>query len=683
MPDRLVAHPQRRCARNQSKVTQLLVDANADPTLAMASSGTTPAAIAQKNGHAEVMEVIQKAAPASAPPAEEPEEQVEEAEPEEQGTVKSDAEKARIDATFKDSKYINLAEPDLGGLEEDDAEQLYRMVECVEMPAGTDVLQQGTTGEFYYGIESGACDVLVDDKKVHEMGAGVSFGEISLIHGTPCSATIRVTSDAKLWRVNEDTFLEVRQSDGEGFVGKSDDDKRRIDETFAGCRWIDFGQLVNPELLYTSMIEDTRKPGDGGDLITQGEDGKWFYGIEDGECEVLVNGKAVGTLGAGTSFGELALMNKTKCSATIRVTKTCKLWKLDQYTFEVLLMRNANSQLGRLKSFLTHVALLQELDDKELGTVAEQLKEISYGPGDAIIEEGAEGSALYIVDSGTARATKKGTDAVLMEYEKGEWFGELALMKAGQKRSATVTAVDAVKCLELPRETFEAFMGKCEDIVKRDMEKYDAVNNKMRRDAGEAETPRHASARQKGRIDGSMEFLAELQSLPGGANCADCGEPKPNWGSSNTGALICLACSGVHRLIGAHNSKMLSVKLDAWEPDLQENMRLGNDAVNARLEAILKPEDKPKDNTNREKLEDFIHSKCVPSFFTRARHHMTRWLSLPVCTKRLGCSLPRDAFLACAAGMWRRTSWRAAAARSKSSRPARPRRASDPSPTSA
>ena len=32
------------------------------------------------------------------------------------------------------------------------------------------------------------------------------------------------------------------------------------------------------------------------------------------------------------------------------------------------LMRNANSQLGRLKSFLTHVALLQELDDKELGT---------------------------------------------------------------------------------------------------------------------------------------------------------------------------------------------------------------------------------------------------------------------------------------------------------------------------
>ena len=77
LPDRLVAHPQRRCARNQSKVTQLLVDANADPTLAMASSGTTPAAIAQKNGHAEVMEVIQKAAPASAPPAEEPEEQVE------------------------------------------------------------------------------------------------------------------------------------------------------------------------------------------------------------------------------------------------------------------------------------------------------------------------------------------------------------------------------------------------------------------------------------------------------------------------------------------------------------------------------------------------------------------------------------------------------------------------------
>ena len=39
------------------------------------------------------------------------------------------------------------------------------------------------------------------------------------------------------------------------------------------------------------------------------------------------------------------------------------------------------------------------------------------------------------------------------------------------------------------------------------------------------------------------------QGLPGGDKCCDCGAPGPNWASSNTGALICLPCSGVHRCV--------------------------------------------------------------------------------------------------------------------------------------
>ena len=625
MCGRIVAH-----FRNKPKVAKLLMDANADASLAMKASGTTPEVIAQKNGHSDVIEIVSnssdqdkskvpeadaKPAEAEAAAAEEPEE-VEEAEPEEaKGTEKSDDEKERIHATFKESKYVHI-----DGLDEDETAQVYRMMESVEIKAGQDVLSQGETGEFYYGIEAGKCEVLVDGNSVAKLGAGVSFGEISLIHGTPCAATIRVSEDATLWKLDEETFNEIRVRDGEGFVEKSDEVKARIDATFATCRWINFKTLVNPALLYTSMMEETREPGEGGDLITQGEDGLFFYGIEDGECEVIVNGKSIAKMGAGSSFGELALMNKTKCAATIRVTKPCKLWKLDQGTFEILLMRNANNQLGRLKSFLTHVALLSSLDDKELESVAEQLKTVKYNTGDTIIEEGDDGDSLYIMDEGTARATKKdindddGEPKVLMEYEKGEWFGELALM-GDAKRGATIKAVGSVKCLQLPRSTFEAFMGKCEDIVKRDKEKYDQVNAAFKSAQGEPETPRTQSARQAGRIDGSMEYLAELQALPGGMNCADCGEAKPTWGSSNTGALICLSCSGVHRLIGAHNSKMLSVKLDAWEPELVENMKEGNEAVNARLEKLLKPEDKPQEGCAREKLEDFIYSKYVAKNF--------------------------------------------------------------------
>lgn len=454
------------------------------------------------------------------------------------------------------------------------------------------------------GLEDGECEVLVDEKPVAKLPGGVSFGEISLIYGTPCAATIRVAAPSTLWKVDKATFEDVRETDGEGLVSKSSSEKARIDRTFEACRWIDFKTLVNPDLLYTSLVAEVREPGEAGDLITQGQPGEYFYGIEDGECEVIVNDKSVATIGSGASFGELALMNGTPCAATVRVTKPTKLWKLDQDTFKVLLMRGAQGQLARKKTFLTHVQLLSTLDEKELETVADNLEQVSFEPSEQIIREGDEGDSLYIVDAGSARATKAGSDDVLMEYEKGEWFGELALIK-DQKRGASVHAIGRVTALKMPRGTFETFLGKCEEIVKRDAEKYEEINKKMAvEDGAVAETPRSAA-----RISGSMALLKELQALPGGELCADCDEEGPNWGSSNTGALICLACSGVHRHIGPDYSKMLSVKLDAWEPHLVENMRKGNTAVNAEMEKLLKPADKPKPGGDREALEDFIHSK--------------------------------------------------------------------------
>ena len=658
--------------RNHPKVSQLLIDGGADPSMAMKKTGTTPVVIAQKNGHSDVIRVVEatpdpsdkakkaenehakqkvaaaqkakdnasaakaaqtktdaaagaaaaeaKAAKAKAAKAKADAEAAAAclaveaaaaAAAEEEAAAaaaaagaaaaesKTDEEKARIRKTFDGNKWVRIDD-----LEDADVESLMRDTVEQSYSVGEEVITQGNDGDFFYGLEEGECEVLVDDKKVATLGNGVCFGEISLIYGTPCAATIKVSKDAKIWKMGPSTFEEIRETDGEGLVSKSDEQKQRIDDTFASCRWINFKELVNPDLLYTSLVEEIRVPGEAGDLITQGERGEFFYGIEYGECEVFVGTKKVATLSSGQSFGELALMNGKPCAATVRVAKETKLWKLDSGTFKVLLMRGAQGQLARKKTFLTHVALLSTLDDKELETVADNLEQVVFEPGEAIINEGDEGDSLYIVDEGSARATKEGIDHPLMEYEKGEWFGELALIK-DQKRGASVHAIGTVTALKMPRKTFETFLGKCEEIVKRDAEKYEIMNKQIG-SSDEPETPRTAA-----RISGSLELLQELHSLPGGNECADCGEAKPNWGSSNTGALICLSCSGVHRHIGPDYSKMLSVKLDAWERHLVDNMRKGNTAVNAEMEALLKTSDKPKPGADRVALENFIHSKYV------------------------------------------------------------------------
>ncbi|KAI3785930.1 hypothetical protein L1987_45056 [Smallanthus sonchifolius] len=81
-----------------------------------------------------------------------------------------------------------------------------------------------------------------------------------------------------------------------------------------------------------------------------------------------------------------------------------------------------------------------------------------------------------------------------------------------------------------------------------------------------------------------------LKSVPGNDKCADCGSPEPDWASLNLGVLICIECSGVHRNLGCHISKVRSLELDVkvWEPSVITLFQsLGNVFVNSIWEKSL------------------------------------------------------------------------------------------------
>lgn len=60
----------------------------------------------------------------------------------------------------------------------------------------------------------------------------------------------------------------------------------------------------------------------------------------------------------------------------------------------------------------------------------------------------------------------------------------------------------------------------------------------------------------------------------------------PQWASTNFGTLLCIECSGIHRSLGVHVSKVKSLMLDKWEPESIEVMlRLGNAKANQIYEA--------------------------------------------------------------------------------------------------
>nr|XP_020820318.1 arf-GAP with coiled-coil, ANK repeat and PH domain-containing protein 2 isoform X2 [Phascolarctos cinereus] len=111
--------------------------------------------------------------------------------------------------------------------------------------------------------------------------------------------------------------------------------------------------------------------------------------------------------------------------------------------------------------------------------------------------------------------------------------------------------------------------------------------------------------------------LQRVQGIPGNASCCDCGLPDPRWASINLGITLCIECSGIHRSLGVHFSKVRSLTLDTWEPELLKLMcELGNDVINRVYEAKIEKMGikKPQPGQRQEK-EAYIKAKYVERKF--------------------------------------------------------------------
>ncbi|KAJ0046071.1 hypothetical protein Pint_04434 [Pistacia integerrima] len=108
------------------------------------------------------------------------------------------------------------------------------------------------------------------------------------------------------------------------------------------------------------------------------------------------------------------------------------------------------------------------------------------------------------------------------------------------------------------------------------------------------------------------KILEGLLKLPENRECADCKAKGPRWASVNLGIFICMQCSGIHRSLGVHISKVRSATLDTWLPEQVAFIQsMGNEKANSYWEAELPP------NYDRVGIENFI----------RAKYEEKRWVA--------------------------------------------------------
>lgn len=212
-------------------------------------------------------------------------------------------------------------------------------------------------------------------------------------------------------------------------------------------------------------------------VISQGDAGDYFYIVENGHFDIYIHssgsvqpgpdglGNKVATTGPGGSFGELALMYNAPRAATVISTEAkSTLWALDRITFRRILMDSAFQRRRMYEAFLEEVPLLSSLKPYERSKIADALDTIKYPANSTIINEGDPGDAFYLLESGEAEAFKNGTS--VKNYNRGDYFGELALLD-DKPRAASIVTKTEVKVARLGRDGFKRLLGPVQEIMRR------------------------------------------------------------------------------------------------------------------------------------------------------------------------------------------------------------------------
>ncbi|XP_067404754.1 arf-GAP with GTPase, ANK repeat and PH domain-containing protein 1 isoform X11 [Emydura macquarii macquarii] len=126
------------------------------------------------------------------------------------------------------------------------------------------------------------------------------------------------------------------------------------------------------------------------------------------------------------------------------------------------------------------------------------------------------------------------------------------------------------------------------------------------------------SSKNKSRLTSQNEAMAlqSIRNIRGNSHCVDCKAQDPDWASLNLGALMCIECSGIHRNLGTHLSRVRSLDLDDWPIELIKVMSsIGNELANSVWEESNQGRMKPSSDSTREEKERWIRAKYEQKLF--------------------------------------------------------------------
>ena len=322
------------------------------------------------------------------------------------------------------------------------------------MIIGTNVINQGDEGDYFYIVEKGLFSVIVNGTEVSTKEFGSSFGELALMYDSPRAATVRANTQAELFKLDRQTFRYIQARHAEGTSKEVSSALRKVPL---------LEKLTDGQIAKLADAVQMINISKGDSIFKKGEEGNVFYIIKSGK--VLISDFGVNSayddhhIGPGDFFGERALLTGEPRAASASASQESDV------TLLALDRENFTSLLGPLRELLDEnmnrriiesISVFSNLQDYERDMIIKSFSVDTYNANQVIIKEGTVGDKFYIIKNGGATVSSNGQK--IGDLSQGAYFGEMALLN-NDTRKATVKTTSKTECFALDRKTFEKVLA--------------------------------------------------------------------------------------------------------------------------------------------------------------------------------------------------------------------------------
>lgn len=194
-------------------------------------------------------------------------------------------------------------------------------------------------------------------------------------------------------------------------------------------------------------------------IITQGDDGDYFYIVESGEVQFEVNGTVVGKAGQGASFGELALIYSSPRAATVRTLTKGSVFRVDQQTFRTILVTQAEASEAAKIAIIKNIDFLKKLSNGDIKKLCSVMSPRMFEKGEVLQKRG-EQEAFFILEEGEVISKNR-------TLGPGDCFGKGALITSKVDECPTVTSSKKGMAFTITRDLFRTTIGDVGELVTK------------------------------------------------------------------------------------------------------------------------------------------------------------------------------------------------------------------------